>query len=34
VREQILSLPGATLLCPGHVPVTTVAEEKANNPFF
>lgn len=34
VREQILSLPGATLLCPGHGPVTTVAEEKANNPFF
>jgi len=34
VREQILSLPGGTLICPGHGPVTTVAEEKANNPFF
>ena len=34
VREQILSLPGDTLLCPGHGPLTTVAEEKANNPFF
>jgi hydroxyacylglutathione hydrolase len=34
VREQILTLPEETLLCPGHGPVTTVAEEKANNPFF
>jgi glyoxylase-like metal-dependent hydrolase (beta-lactamase superfamily II) len=33
VREQILTLPDETLLCPGHGPVTTVAEEKANNPF-
>lgn len=34
VREQILSLPVDTLLCPGHGPLTTVADEKANNPFF
>jgi len=34
VIEQILSLPPATLLCPGHGPLTTVAEEKAHNPFF
>ena len=34
IREQILSLPPATLLCPGHGPVTTVAEETAHNPFF
>lgn len=34
VREQILTLPATTLLCPGHGPLTTVAEEKANNPFF
>jgi hydroxyacylglutathione hydrolase len=34
VREQILSLPGATLICPGHGPLTTVEQEKANNPFF
>jgi hydroxyacylglutathione hydrolase len=34
VREQILTLPPETLLCPGHGPLTTVAEEKANNPFF
>jgi hydroxyacylglutathione hydrolase len=34
VREQILSLPAETLLCPGHGPLTTVAEDKAHNPFF
>ena len=31
---QLLSLPPDTLLCPGHGPLTTVAEEKAHNPFF
>jgi len=34
IHEQILSLPPDTLLCPGHGPLTTVAEEKAHNPFF
>jgi glyoxylase-like metal-dependent hydrolase (beta-lactamase superfamily II) len=34
ILEQILSLPPETLLCPGHGPLTTVAEEAANNPFF
>jgi hydroxyacylglutathione hydrolase len=34
VREQIFSLPAETLLCPGHGPLTTIAEEKAHNPFF
>ena len=34
VREQILSLPPETLLCPGHGPLTTVAAEKEHNPFF
>lgn len=34
VREQIFTLPPETLLCPGHGPLTTVAEEKAHNPFF
>ena len=33
-REQILTLPDDTILCPGHGPLTTVGEEKANNPFF
>jgi len=34
VREEILTLPANTLICPGHGPLTTVAEEKAHNPFF
>jgi hydroxyacylglutathione hydrolase len=34
VRDQIFSLPPDTLVCPGHGPVTTVGEEKGNNPFF
>lgn len=34
IRQQILTLPPDALICPGHGPLTTVAEEKANNPFF
>jgi hydroxyacylglutathione hydrolase len=34
VQSQIFSLPADTLLCAGHGPLTTVAEEKDNNPFF
>ena len=34
VRENILTLPAETLLCPGHGPLTSVAEEKAHNPFL
>ena len=34
VREQIFSLPPETLICPGHGPLTTVAEETEHNPFF
>ena len=33
-RAAIFSLPDDTLLCPGHGPLTTVAEEKRHNPFF
>jgi glyoxylase-like metal-dependent hydrolase (beta-lactamase superfamily II) len=34
IREEILSLPPETLVCPGHGPLTTIAEELENNPFF
>lgn len=34
IREEILSLPSETLICPGHGPLTTVGEELENNPFF
>jgi hydroxyacylglutathione hydrolase len=33
LRQQILALPEETILCPGHGPLTTVAEEKIHNPF-
>lgn len=33
VRERVLSLPGETVLLPGHGPATTVSEELVNNPF-
>lgn len=33
-REQILTLPGETILCPGHGPLTTVEEQATHNPFF
>jgi len=33
-RDQILSLPENTILCPGHGPLTTVETEQRWNPFF
>ena len=33
-REKIISLSDETILCPGHGPITSVGEEKMNNPFF
>ncbi len=33
-REAILTLPDATIVCPGHGPLTTVAQEKRHNPFY
>jgi glyoxylase-like metal-dependent hydrolase (beta-lactamase superfamily II) len=33
-REKIMTLPDDSILCPGHGPLTTVAQEKKNNPFF
>ena len=33
-REYIMSLSDPTIICPGHGPMTTVIEEKRNNPFF
>jgi len=32
--EEIFSLPDDTILCPGHGPMTSVAEEREHNPFF
>ena len=33
-REKLMTLPERTVVCPGHGPMTTIAEEKAHNPFF
>jgi hydroxyacylglutathione hydrolase len=32
--EKLLSLPGDTLVCPGHGPFTTISNEQNHNPFF
>lgn len=34
IRREILSLPDDAVICPGHGPMTTVGQEKENNPFF
>jgi hydroxyacylglutathione hydrolase len=33
IRDQIYTLPGITLIYPGHGPSTTVAAEKETNPY-
>jgi hydroxyacylglutathione hydrolase len=33
IREKVFRLPPDTVVYPGHGPVTTVGEEKRNNPF-
>jgi hydroxyacylglutathione hydrolase len=34
IREQVLTLPDATVLHPGHGPATTVGAERTGNPFL
>jgi len=34
IREKILTLPDETIVYPGHGPITTIAQEKANNPYL
>ena len=33
-REKLMNLPDDTIVCPGHGPISTIAEEKKANPFF
>lgn len=34
VREKLFTLPDATKVYPGHGPMTTIAHEKAHNPYL
>lgn len=34
IREQLLTLPDATRVLPGHGPETTIGQERASNPFL
>ena len=34
IREQLLTLPDATVVYPGHGPATTVGRERRTNPFL
>jgi len=33
IRQQIYTLPSATVVYPGHGPATTVGDERTNNPY-
>ena len=34
IKEKLLTLPDETTVYPGHGPITTIAQEKTNNPFL
>lgn len=34
IKDKLLTLPGETIVYPGHGPQTTIIAEKRNNPFF
>jgi len=34
IQTRILSLAPETIICPGHGPLSTVAQERSHNPFF
>jgi len=34
VRTRLFTLPPETVVCPGHGPSTTIAHERAHNPWF
>ncbi|RZK32872.1 MAG: MBL fold metallo-hydrolase, partial [Hymenobacter sp.] len=34
IREELLTLPDATVVYPGHGPSTTIGAERRSNPFL
>jgi hydroxyacylglutathione hydrolase len=34
IHDQVLALPDATIVVPGHGPLTTIGEERETNPFL
>jgi hydroxyacylglutathione hydrolase len=34
IETELLTLPDATIVYPGHGPATTIGEERQGNPFF
>jgi len=34
IKEKLLTLPDETVVYTGHGPITTIAQEKTNNPFL
>jgi hydroxyacylglutathione hydrolase len=34
IEERLLTLPGETVVYPGHGPRTTIGDERATNPFL
>ncbi len=34
IREKLFTLPGNTVVCPGHGAFSSIADELASNPFF
>jgi glyoxylase-like metal-dependent hydrolase (beta-lactamase superfamily II) len=34
INEKVLALPDETIVVPGHGPLTTIGDERANNPFL
>ena len=34
IERKLFTLPGSTVVYPGHGPATTIAREKATNPFL
>ena len=34
IKEKLMTLPGSTVVYPGHGPATTIADEERSNPYL